>query len=250
MLTCKQQGFQPCDEGSTPSEVTFFNQSIDILQKGSILKVEVTSVTIKRGESWETNDPEELLVEIARVSSSREDKWEAPDKLIGYLIRNKHWSPFQMISVTMGITTSRAISHQIIRHTSFGYQEFSQRYANVAKLEPVELRWQKGKDNRQSSLLPIGADHPLQKKVDAHNLASAELYTALIQGGIARETARFVLPEAAQTTLYMAGTLRSWIHYLQVRDDGHAQLEHQNIAIDIKAQLRFFFPHTWTALGW
>jgi thymidylate synthase (FAD) len=213
------------------------------------VEVKLVSHTVEAGvDHWQTNDPEALLVSIARVSSSRENKSASPEKLIGYLIRNKHWSPFEMLSACVEIVTSRAIAQQILRHRSFSYQEFSQRYAEVIDIEPVEMRLQ-AEHNRQSSTEVI-TDPLMEAEVRAHFAACQNLYRRLLDRGAAKECARMVLPLATQTRLYMSGTLRSWIHYLQVRDDSHAQLEHQRIAIEIKKALRFFYPHTWAALGW
>jgi thymidylate synthase (FAD) len=213
------------------------------------VEVKLVSHTVEAGvDHWQTNDPEALLVSIARVSSSRENKSASPEKLIGYLIRNKHWSPFEMLSVCVEIVTSRAIAQQILRHRSFSYQEFSQRYAEVIDIEPVEMRLQ-AEHNRQSSTEVI-TDPLMEAEVRAHFAACQNLYRRLLDRGAAKECARMVLPLATQTRLYMSGTLRSWIHYLQVRDDSHAQLEHQRIAIRIKDILEINYPHTWAALGW
>lgn len=213
-----------------------------------------------------TPDAEINLVEIARVSSSRIDKSEKPEGLINYLIRNKHWSPFQHSYMTFEITTSKAIAIQYLRHLSFTFQEFSQRYAKVEKIEPIEFRLQ-AEENRQSSTEIVGqVSHMIHGSTDAlmdynskhffttfsfdlemnakygawllavanHLEQSLALYNQGLELGIAKECARMILPMATQTTMYMTGSLRSWIHLLAIRDDGHAQKEAQLIAKEIK----------------
>ncbi len=189
--------------------------------------------------------PEELIIYIARVSSDEEKK-EDITRLLGFLIKNSHWSPFEMVNITFEIQTSRAIAQQILRHRSFSFQEFSQRYAKAVTMEPVEMRMQADK-NRQSSTKPT-SDYEVM--VANHLTRSQYIYNELLEAGVAKETARFVLPLATRTTLYMNGTLRSWIHYLFIRDDGHTQLEHRKIARSIKEKLGEHFPYTWEALGW
>jgi thymidylate synthase (FAD) len=186
-----------------------------------------------------TPNPEENIVEIARVSSSRKDKREKPEGLINYLIKHKHWSPFEHSYMTFEIETSKAIAIQLLRHRSFTFQEFSQRYQDVNLIsdkgifEPVELRWQ-ATSNRQSSTDPINSSI-LDGKVAMVLAACEQLYNNLIESGVSRETARFILPMATKTTLHMTGSIRSWIHFLQIRDDAHAQKEIQLIAKAIKA---------------
>jgi len=192
---------------------------------------------------------EEYMIYAARVSSpdNRLNHETAP-KLLEYLIDSKHWSPFEMVSMAFEIETSRAIAQQLLRHRSFSFQEFSQRYAEVTELEPVELRYQ-AKKNRQSSTDVCDCPE-LVKEVNNHLHASAELYRRLLRYGIAKESARFVLPLTAQTTLIMHGTLRSWIHFLDQRCDEHAQKEVQLIALEIRKQLTTVCPWTASALGW
>jgi len=189
---------------------------------------------------------EEHIVQIARVSSSRKNKKDNAEGLLEYLVRHKHWSPFEHGSATFEIETSKAIGIQLIRHRSFSFQEFSQRYQDVNKIgspfEPVELREQ-CEDNRQSSTEVI---NPLIKGDRNINLISAdsvvngilnksfEVYNQLLKAGVAREQARMVLPLATKTKIHMTGNVRSWIHFLELRDDSHAQKEIQLIAKEIK----------------
>lgn len=179
------------------------------------------------------------IVRIARASSSRKDKDEAPEGLINYLIKNRHWSPFEHAYLTFEIKTSRAIGTQILRHRSFTFQEFSQRYAKVTEIEPIELRRQ-AQTNRQSSeevFDPV--IESVGKKanfiIENYIKAGQELYDKLLEAGVAKECARMILPMATSTTIYMTGNVRSWIHFLELRDDPHAQLEAQIIARQIKA---------------
>ena len=209
-----------------------------------------------------TPDVEKTIVEIARVSSSRQDKGAKPEGLLNYLIRNKHWSPFEHGMATFEIECSKAIGIQLIRHRSFTFQEFSQRYQDVSKIgvdmfEPVEIRRQ-ATNNRQSSeeiFDPtldfgfIGADKASQKI--AHHLQLARsLYSELLEAEVAREQARLVLPLATKTRIYMTGTIRSWIHFLELRDDSHAQKEAQQIAQGIKKILFNELPVIAKALKW
>lgn len=188
-----------------------------------------------------TPDAELNIVEIARVSSSRVDKTEKPEGLIGYLIKNKHWSPFEHSFLTFEIITSKAIGIQLLRHRSFTFQEFSQRYAKVEAIEPIEIREQAA-INRQSSTEVF---NPMVPGFDETGCKASELmdacitgvqtaYNQLLEAGVAKECARMILPMATQTTIFMTGSIRSWIHFLDIRDDGHAQKEAQEIAREIK----------------
>lgn len=197
-----------------------------------------------------TPNAEINIVEIARVSSGRTDKSEKPEGLINYLINNKHWSPFQHSYITFEIETSKAIGIQLLRHLSFTFQEFSQRYAKVTELEPIEFRLQ-AESNRQSSTEVLGTinidengweyignhdctQYDLMAKAGDLLVRIQELYDDMLNAGIAKECARMILPMTTQTTIYMTGSVRSWIHFLAIRDDGHAQLEIQLIAKEIK----------------
>lgn len=193
--------------------------------------------------------PEELIVYIARVSNpSNQLNTETSDKLLSYLIKNKHWSPFEMVDMCIEIVTSRGIAQQILRHRSFSYQEFSQRYAEVTDMEPIQLRGQADK-NRQSSSDEI-TDDLIMKAVQMHIKASEEIYQKLLANGIAKECARFVLPITTQTKIYMKGSIRSWIHYLQIRCDQHTQLEHRQIALSALEIFKNQFPNISKALQW
>lgn len=209
---------------------------------------------------------EELLVYIARVSSSRseEEKLEDIPRLINYLIKNKHWSPFEHTYMTLEYETSRAIATQFLRHRSFTFQQFSLRYAEATGFEPVEIRKQ-ADHNRQSSTEEFNPDiYPgdkspemmndytvkASKVIENHQEYTEAIYRDLLEAGVAREVARFILPLNTQTKMYMTGNMRSWIHMIQLRDDPHAQKEAQLIAKEAKKIFKEQFPITSKALGW
>ena len=213
------------------------------------MKVSLVSTTAPIHPDFEGDtSTEAILIYIARVSSSRSDKVKNIEDLIKYLIRNHHWSPFEMVGMCIEIVTSRAISLQIIRHRSFSYQQFSQRYAKSTEFEPIELRYQ-AMGNRQSSF-DVVQDELLNRAVQENVEKTNDLYNVLLDKGVSKETARFILPETTQTRLYMNGTMRSWIHFLQIRDEEHAQKEHRLVAQEIKKIFFRQMPITSMALGW
>jgi thymidylate synthase (FAD) len=192
--------------------------------------------------------PEQFIVYIARVSNpANQMNTETGYKLIRYLIKHKHWSPFEHVSCTFEIKTSRAIAAQILRHRSFTFQEFSQRYAQATSLEKIEWRKQ-GKTNRQVGDESIKLPAHLQATVDNLQNLVKGTYDTLIEAGIAKESARMILPLNTSTTIYMTGSLRSWIHYLELRCAEGTQKEHRDIALDIKKCLENEFPETFKAL--
>ena len=198
-----------------------------------------------------TEKGDELISYMARVSNPANQNKPSP-KLIKYLINHKHWSPFEMVNMCVEINTTRAIAAQILRHRSFSFQEFSQRYSNVEDLgEPIipELRRQ-DTTNRQNSIDDLNPDD-----IDIWNMMikrqfteSTALYEMMLKNGIAKECARDVLPLASQTRLYMNGTLRSWIHYINLRTDAGTQKEHRLIASACKEQFKLHFPLTFQAI--
>jgi thymidylate synthase (FAD) len=193
--------------------------------------------------------PEELIVYIARVSNpSNQMNMETAPKLINYLIKHKHWSPFEFVDMTVEIVTRRSIAAQILRHKSFSFQEFSQRYSTATEIQPIELRKQ-GKTNRQSSEEPV-PDFTLERDIEQHFANSKMLYDKLIKSGISRETARDVLPLSTETTMYMKGSVRSWIHYIDLRCSPDTQKEHRLIADGIKNIFVNQFPNISEALNW
>jgi thymidylate synthase (FAD) len=194
------------------------------------------------------NSPEDLISYVARVSNpSNQLNTETAPRLLKYLIKHKHWSPFEQVSLTFQIVTSRAIAAQILRHRSFCFQEFSQRYSQINSFESFELRKQAEK-NRQSSqdLFELG---PKDVEIIKNHLTqSAKIYDELIEKGAAKECARMLLPLCTQTTLYMTGNLRSWLSYLNVRLEDNTQLEHREIALAISKVIAEMFPNTTEAL--
>ena len=190
----------------------------------------------------------DFITFAARVSnpSNQMSLLTAP-KLLAYCIKHGHWSIFEQASMTVEIQTSRAISAQIIRHRSFCFQEFSQRYAPIDEAEPVELRTQDLK-NRQASGDTYAQDWAMDAMAKSIDLAF-KTYRSLLQEGVSRETARMVLPLATRTTLYMTGNIRSWIHYLEQRCAKGTQLEHRRIAEAIRDTIfAVEFPHIHAAL--
>ena len=211
------------------------------------MSVKLVSITHPKMDGLKT--AEELISYCARVSNpSNQMNMDSSSKLISYLIKHKHWSPFEMVDMTVSIVTRRSIAAQILRHRSFSFQEFSQRYSTATDVQQIELRKQ-GKTNRQSSE-EIILDSTLSKMVDNHLEKSKELYQYLIDEGVSRETARDVLPLATETTMYMKGSMRSWIHYLDLRCADDTQLEHRIIANNIKEIFKENFPNIFLALGW
>ena len=186
---------------------------------------------------WVTPDAESLIGKIARVSNPNNEDNPKVDGLLRYLIKHKHWSPFEMASMCVEIHTTRAIAPQILRHRSFSFQEFSQRYAiptdTFATVLP-ELRRQDTK-NRQNSIddLPTETIDYYQQRIDDHFREGVALYESLLHSDVAKECARSVLPLNTVTRLYMSGTIRSWLHYVDLRGDNGTQLEHMSIARSI-----------------
>ena len=195
---------------------------------------------------WITPDAEQLVGKIARVSNPNNEDNPEVGKLIKYLIRHKHWSPFEMASMCVEIHTTRAIAAQILRHRSFSFQEFSQRYAiptdTFATVLP-ELRRQDTK-NRQNSIndLPTETIEYYQERIDEHFRQGVALYESLLHSDVAKECARSVLPLNTVTRLYMSGTIRSWLHYVDLRGDNGTQLEHMQIARSIGEILDDYVP--------
>ena len=180
---------------------------------------------------WVTPDAEQLIGKIARVSNPANEDNPNVEKLIRYLIKHKHWSPFEMASMCVEIKTTRAIAPQILRHRSFSFQEFSQRYAVATQIDVPELRRQDLK-NRQNSIddLPEEKVEFLQQQIDNHYRSAIDIYNSMLDSGVAKECARSVLPLSTATRLYMSGTIRSWLHYVDLRADNGTQLEHMQIA--------------------
>jgi len=192
---------------------------------------------------------EDLIAYCARVSNpSNQNNTATAPNLLKYLIKHKHWSPFEMVSMTLEIKTSRAIAAQILRHRSFSFQEFSQRYSVAQDLEEVQLRKQAEK-NRQSSTDEF-TDGFFLAKVREHLAKSVSLYNQAIKMGVAKESARLLLPLTTETTMYMSGTIRSWVHYIDLRSQEDTQKEHRDIAEGCRDIFVEHFPNISIALGW
>jgi thymidylate synthase (FAD) len=182
---------------------------------------------------------------MARVSNpANQDNAATAPQLLKYLVKNKHWSPFEMVNVCVEINTTRDIARQILRHRSFSFQEFSQRYAVATEFDKREARLQDIK-NRQNSLL--NEDRELndmwQYKQQAVLRATLDAYQFALDNNIAKEVARAVLPEGmTQSRMYMNGTLRSWLHYIAIRTDPATQKEHREIAESCKTIIEQLFP--------
>jgi thymidylate synthase (FAD) len=195
---------------------------------------------------WATPEGEDLIAYMARVSApANQDNKETAPKLIKYLIKHKHWSPLEMVNICMEIETTRDIARQILRHRSFSFQEFSQRYAEVDTFEISQARMQDEK-NRQNSLETKDLAlmywwEGAQKRV----LGDARfMYESALKKGIAKEVARKLLPEGlTMSRMYMNGTLRSWLHYIDIRCDAATQKEHREVAELCKAEIVEHFPN-------
>ena len=218
-------------------------------------KVELVGKTVGIGK-YEDLNSEEIISAIARHGIIKEDN----GKLVKYLMTHQHWSPLDMINYIFEIETSLSIGRQLLRHSSIKPQEHSLRYSDKISFQPIELR-KEHPTNRQSSsevFDPIidlseyfGNAFTSEKasEIIEELLSNIQIYySKLIEAGVAKECARFVLPLTTQTKIYMKGSVRSWIHYLQIRCDGHTQLEHQQIALSILEIFKTNFPNISKAL--
>lgn len=201
---------------------------------------------------WTTPNAEEAVAYCARVSNpENQNAQETAPKLLKYLIKHKHWSPFEMANVCMEIETTRDIARQILRHRSFSFQEFSQRYAAVQGFEMSEARLQDTK-NRQNSLeVGDSALHGWWFNAQKRIRDDAELmYNMALAKGIAKEQARKLLPEGlTMSKMYMNGTLRSWLHYVDIRCDKATQKEHREVAEKCRDELTKLFPNVMEAFN-
>ena len=202
-----------------------------------------------------TPNAERHIAYCARVSNPKNQFNNSSAGLLKYCIQNQHWSIFEHAFLTVEINTSLAIATQILRHRSFTFQQFSQRYADSTKLQveiPVpELRRQDTK-NRQNSTddLPADVSISFNVKIEEHFKQAIEIYQDMLDAGVAKECARFVLPQATQTRLYMSGSVRSWIHYIDLRSAHGTQSEHKEIAEKCKCIFVDEFPTIASALDW
>ena len=202
-----------------------------------------------------TPDAEKTMGYVARVSNPNNQENPKVAGLLSYCIKHGHWSVFEQAHMTVEINTTRGLAAQILRHRSFTYQEFSQRYADVSYLRehiPLpELRSQDDK-NRQNSIDDVDSKivEKYNKKMRAQFDASIDLYKEMLHDGIAKECARFVLPLATPTRLYMTGSVRSWIHYIELRSAHGTQKEHMDLVENVRTVFKEQFPTVSEALGW
>jgi len=198
-----------------------------------------------------TPNAEDLISYMARVSNpANQNNTQTSAKLIKYLIDHQHWSPFEMVNMCVSIETTRSIAAQILRHRSFSFQEFSQRYAKVEKQASIpELRRQDEK-NRQNSIDDLDSTivQLYEYEIVKHYADAYRLYHNLLEAGVAKECAREVLPMAAPTKLYMNGTIRSWLHYCDLRTSNGTQREHAQIAAQIQDLLYQHLPYVSAAM--
>ncbi len=201
-----------------------------------------------------TPNAEETMGYVARVSNPNNQDNPKVAGLLGYCIKHQHWSVFEQAHMTLEIETTRGIAAQILRHRSFTYQEFSQRYANtnmLGQIDVPDLRSQDDK-NRQNSIddIPQAQKARLQGQIKRYFAEGIDLYNELIREGVAKECARFVLPLATPTRIYMTGSVRSWIHYIDLRSAHGTQKEHMDIAEACRQIFIEQFPIVSTALDW
>ena len=201
-----------------------------------------------------TADPEQTMAYIARVSNPSNQNNENYAGLLRYCIKHQHWSVFEQSSMTLEIETTRGLAAQVLRHRSFTFQEFSQRYADsnlLGKIDLPDLRRQDTK-NRQNSIdnLDPKIVEKLNKQMTTLFQSSLALYNQMLELGVAKECARFVLPLATPTRLYMTGSCRSWIHYIQLRSAHGTQKEHMDIANACKGLFVQYYPTVAEALEW
>jgi len=201
-----------------------------------------------------TPDAEKSMAYIARVSNPKNQDNNDFTKLLGYCIKNEHWSVFEQAYMTLQIETTRGIAAQILRHRSFTFQEFSQRYADSRELGEIpipELRRQDTK-NRQNSISDLSEEiiKQFNEKIKSQFNLNKQLYEEMLEAGIAKECARFVLPLATPTRIYMTGSCRSWIHYINLRTGHGTQKEHMDIAQECKNIFSNEYPVVASALNW
>jgi len=198
-----------------------------------------------------TPNGDDLIAYMARVSNpNNQNNTETSAKLIKYLIKHRHWSPFEMVNMCVEINTTRSVAAQILRHRSFSFQEFSQRYAQVTELpQTPDLRKQdlKNRQNSTDDLNPTDKQY-YQVLMQQHFEQSMRIYNDMLQAGVAKECAREVLPLCTPTRMYMNGSLRSWIHYTDLRCDNGTQLEHKLIAQQCKQLIAEAFPMVYSCL--
>lgn len=204
-----------------------------------------------------TPDAEVTMAYVARVSNPKTQETTTTDnsaRLLSYCIRHGHWSVFEHAHMTVEVTTTLFVATQMLRHRSFTFQQFSQRYAKLdggTAFQPVALRMQDHK-NRQNSTddCPPDVQTDFQRRIASHLQATLQLYDDMMDAGIAKECARTILPQCSTTKLYMTGNCRNWIHYLQLRTHESTQREHRDVAVAIQRVFCGAFPTVASALEW
>lgn len=199
-----------------------------------------------------TPNAEEQIVYMARVSNpSNQSNMETAPRLIKYLIKHKHWSPFEMATMQVEVNTTRAIAAQVLRHRSFSFQEFSQRYSSASDLPSIGLPLLRSQDlkNKQASHDDLDPEmvELMNKQIQQLYYNANDYYHYLLSRGVAKECARSILPLGTPTRMYMSGTIRSFIHYVQIRAGEETQLEHRQIALDIKDIIEDQLPNVYEA---
>ena len=224
-------------------------------QKTSMTNVKLISHTMGAGE-LEGMTPQQVISYVARVSNpNNQNNFESSAGLLRYCIKHEHWSIFETASMTLEINTTRGIAAQVLRHRSFTFQEFSQRYASTnlisTDVELPELRRQdrKNRQNSTDDLDPFNKQN-LEIKIRDYFEEGMKLYNELLDGDVAKECARFVLPLAVPTRIYMTGSCRSWIHYINLRTANGTQKEHMEVAEGARSVFNTIFPQVSFALGW
>ena len=231
---------------------------VDLVSKTNIDEAYLTKLIAEATEGNEEfleniQGPEGLIAYIARVSSTKQDN-PSYAGLIKYCMTHGHWSILEMANATFEIETSRIISAQMLRHRSFNFQEFSQRYASVDDTTGIQMFVARRQDlkNRQNSIDDLSEE--IKNEWESRQMVNwrhaFEHYTWALNVGIAKESARAVLPLQTTTKIYMNGTIRSWVHYINLRADAATQLEHREVAEAIKAQMIAHFPVVSKAAGW
>ena len=218
-------------------------------------QVKLISMTRGHGD-LQDKGPQDVITYVARVSNPyNQQNFQRSAGLLKYCINHEHWSIFETATMTLEINTTRGIAAQILRHRSFSFQEFSQRYSDTkaldSEIDVPQLRRQ-DLSNRQNSTdnLPPGMVKDYQKRIQRHFEDGKNLYEQLLDNGVAKECARFVLPLATPTRLYMTGSCRSWIHYVNLRSSHGTQEEHRLIAEDVREVFKEVFPDVAEALEW
>ena len=233
-------------------DTAVIERKVTIITTITTTTVTTTTTAMTAKLIWITPAAEHQIEYCARVSNPKgQQTLDTTGKLLRYLVKHKHWSPFEMASACFEVTTTRDISAQILRHRSFSFQEFSQRYAEVQQ-RPEMPQWRRqDQANRQNSIDDL-SEEVLQEAdwVSAEAFVVAQrAYDRLLELGVAKECARKVLPMNSPTRLYMSGTVRSWIHYLQVRRGPETQVEHRLIAEEINRILNDEMPNLWEVIN-